>query len=102
MAQPADPGRDPGGRPADPLVALEGFVETVIRAYCDLAQAAGLTPAQMALAFVRQRPFVTSTIIGATTLPQLQENLSAFDVTLSADVLKGIEAIHRLRPNPCP
>ena len=77
-------------------------VETVIRAYCDLAQAAGLTPAQMALAFVRQRPFVTSTIIGATTLPQLQENLSAFDVTLSADVLKGIEAIHRLRPNPCP
>ena len=70
--------------------------------YVALAREHGLDPAQMALAFVHRQPFVTSTIIGATTTTQLKQDLAAFDLTLSAEVLAGIEAIHRAIPNPCP
>ena len=70
--------------------------------YYELAQANGLTLAQMALAFVNTRPFVTSTIIGATNLRQLEENIGSIDVTLSDDVFKEIEAIHGSIPNPAP
>ena len=56
----------------------------------------------MALAFVNTRPFVTSTIIGATNLRQLEENIGSIDVTLSDDVFKEIEAIHGSIPNPAP
>ncbi|WP_324025016.1 aldo/keto reductase [Maribacter sp. BPC-D8] len=70
--------------------------------YYDLAQTNGLTLAQMALAFVNTRPFVTSTIIGATSIRQLEENIGSIDVDLSEDVLKEIEAIHNSIPNPAP
>lgn len=70
--------------------------------YYDLAQANGLTLAQMALAFVNTRPFVTSTIIGATGLRQLEENIGSIDIDLSEDVLKEIETIHNSIPNPAP
>jgi aryl-alcohol dehydrogenase-like predicted oxidoreductase len=56
----------------------------------------------LALAFIKQQFFVTSTIIGATNLDQLKENIQAFEVNLSEEVLKGIEAIHRQQPNPAP
>ena len=45
---------------------------------------------------------MTSTIIGATNLDQLKENIDAFDINLSAEVLQGIEAIHKQQPNPAP
>lgn len=70
--------------------------------YCALAEEHGLTPAQMALAFINSRPFVLSNIIGATTLTQLKENLGSLQVTLSKDVLKGIKAIHKDLPDPAP
>ena len=70
--------------------------------YVQLARQAGLSPAQMALAFVRQQPFVASTIIGATTLSQLKENLESVAVTLDATVLASIELIHRNYPYPAP
>lgn len=70
--------------------------------YVALARDHGLDPAQMALAFVHRQPFVTSTIIGATTTAQLKQDLAGFDLTLSDEVLTGIEAIHRAIPNPCP
>jgi aryl-alcohol dehydrogenase-like predicted oxidoreductase len=70
--------------------------------YYELAQSNGLTLAQMALAFVNSRPFVTSTIIGATTMQQLEENVGSIDVNLSEDILKEIEAIQNLIPNPAP
>ena len=70
--------------------------------YVELAQQHGLDPAQMALAFIYRQPFVTSTIIGATTMPQLRDNIAAQDLSLSQEVLDGIEAIHRDIPNPCP
>ncbi|MEP2239233.1 MAG: aldo/keto reductase [Maribacter sp.] len=70
--------------------------------YYELAQVQGLSLAQMALAFVNTRPFVTSTIIGATSIKQLEENIGSIDVDLSEDILKEIEAIHNSIPNPAP
>ncbi len=72
------------------------------RAYVTLAQAHGLDPAQMALAFVNAQPFVTSNIIGATTMTQLASNLAAADLKLDATVMKAIEAIHAQYTIPCP
>lgn len=71
-------------------------------AYVALAQQAGLNPAQMALAFVNSREFVGSTIIGATTLEQLQNNIASVDLQLSEDVLAEIDAIHALYTYPSP
>ena len=70
--------------------------------YVALAQAFGLTPEALALAFVRSRPFVTSSIIGATSLAQLEANIDGSLVTLSDEALAGIEAIQRRYPDPCP
>ncbi|MGR3976722.1 NADP(H)-dependent aldo-keto reductase [Acinetobacter sp. 1207_04] len=70
--------------------------------YALLAEKHGLSLTQLALAFIKHQFFVTSTIIGATTMQQLKENIQAFDVDLSEEVLQGIEAIHRQQPNPAP
>lgn len=70
--------------------------------YVALAHAHGLDPAQLALAYVNSRPFVTSTIIGATSLDQLRTDIGSIDLTLSAEILSEIEAIHRAIPDPCP
>lgn len=71
-------------------------------AYARIAREAGLSPAQMALAYARTRWFTGSVIIGATTLAQLQENLDSGELTLSAEVIGQIEAVHKLYPNPAP
>ena len=70
--------------------------------YAQLAEQHGLTLTQLALAFIKQQFFVSSTIIGATNLEQLKENIDAFDIVLSEEVLKGIEVIHKQQPNPAP
>lgn len=70
--------------------------------YVDLALSHGLTPTQMALAFVNQRDFVTSNIIGATTMAQLKENIDSIDIKLSESILKEIDIIHHQIPNPAP
>ncbi|MGE8561154.1 MAG: NADP(H)-dependent aldo-keto reductase [Acinetobacter sp.] len=70
--------------------------------YAQLAERHGLTLTQLSLAFIKQQFFVTSTIIGATNLDQLKENIQAFEIDLSAEVLQGIENIHRQQPNPAP
>lgn len=70
--------------------------------YVQLAKQHGLDPAQMALAYVTSRPFVTSNIIGATSLEQLQSNLDSINLRLSEEVVAGIEAIHKIQPNPAP
>jgi aryl-alcohol dehydrogenase-like predicted oxidoreductase len=77
-------------------------VPEAILAYVNIARDAGLTPTQMALAFVRTRQFTHSTIIGATTLDQLQENLDSVGVVLSDEVLAEIEVVHQRYPNPAP
>lgn len=76
--------------------------DAAIEAYCDIATGAGLDPAQMALAWINQRPHVASNLIGATTMDQLRSNIASIDLTLSPDVLSAIEAVHRRIPNPCP
>jgi aryl-alcohol dehydrogenase-like predicted oxidoreductase len=73
-----------------------------ISAYVALAKRHGLDPAQMAIAFAASRPFMTSVIIGATTMEQLKTDIVAADLTLSAEVLADIEQIHLDYPNPCP
>ncbi|MFA7679060.1 MAG: aldo/keto reductase, partial [Pigmentiphaga sp.] len=72
----------------------------IAEAYCALAEAQGMTPATMALAWVNSRPFVASNLIGATTLAQLKENLDSVNVELSQDVLEEIDRLHELQPNP--
>ena len=70
--------------------------------YAQLAEKHGLSLTQLALAFIKQQFFVTSTIIGATNLDQLKENIQAFEIELSPEILQGIEAIHIQQPNPAP
>ena len=70
--------------------------------YADLAAQNELSLAQMALAFINTRPFVTSNIIGATTMKQLKENIDSITIKLSDEVLEGIETIHSTIPNPAP
>ncbi|WP_372738280.1 NADP(H)-dependent aldo-keto reductase [Neptunomonas sp.] len=72
------------------------------QAYVDLARQCELDPAQMALAYVNSRAFTGATIIGATTLTQLQLNIASDDLMLSDEVLRAIEAIHENNPNPSP
>ena len=76
--------------------------ESATAAYVQLAHDYGLDPAQLALAFVNSRPFVTSNLIGATTLEQLRSNLDSLSLTLSEELLQKIEAIHTAFPNPSP
>lgn len=70
--------------------------------YYSIAEKYGLIPGQMALAFVEQQPFVSSTIIGATSLKQLEENIESIDLQLSLEVLQEIDAVHEAIPNPAP
>lgn len=69
-------------------------------AYAELAAKAGLSPASLAIAFCRGRWFCASTIVGATTLAQLQENIDTEHVELGAEILAEIDAIHLRFPNP--
>ena len=70
--------------------------------YVDLARDSGLSPAQMALAYVNSRPFLTANIIGATTLEHLSENIASATLILDESVLTQIETIHKEHANPCP
>lgn len=76
--------------------------EAAIKRYVALARESGLDPAQVALAFVNSRSFVTANIIGATSMEQLRTDIASIDVKLSPEILAGIDAIHQLVGNPCP
>jgi aryl-alcohol dehydrogenase-like predicted oxidoreductase len=101
LANPASAGR---------ITLFPGFGQRYLKpnvpaasaAYLQIAKEAGLSPAQMALAYARTRWFTCSVILGATTLEQLRENLDSAKLTLSADVTTRIEAVHQLYPNPAP
>ena len=79
---------------------LRPAVLEAVRQYAQLARENGMTPTQMALAWCYSRWFVASTIIGATTLAQLKENIDAADTPLPAHVIAAIDAIHAQLPNP--
>lgn len=101
LANPAVRGR---------LTLFQGFaqryskvnVQPAVAAYAALARAHGITPTQLALAFVASRGFVASTIIGATTMEQLRENIDGCAGTLADGVLKEVEALHLRYCNPAP
>ena len=92
------------------ITAFPGFgqryakpnVGAAVAAYAALAHKLHMTPATLALAFVRSRWFVMSTIIGATTLDQLAHDLDSVEVTLGVEALQEIEAIHAQHTNPAP
>ncbi|WP_405575165.1 aldo/keto reductase [Winogradskyella sp. Asnod2-B02-A] len=70
--------------------------------YLKIAEDNNMSLAQMSLAFVNDRPFLTSNIIGSTSLKQLEENIDSINVSLSEDVMKAINAVHAEIPNPAP
>lgn len=70
--------------------------------YFKIAKHHGLSLTQMSLAFINQQPFLTSNIIGATTLEQLKENIDSINVELSEQIIKEINAVHNAIPNPAP
>jgi aryl-alcohol dehydrogenase-like predicted oxidoreductase len=72
------------------------------RLYSEVAEAHGLNFGQMSLAYVNQQPFVTSTIVGATSCTQLRENIESDELTLGDEVRQAIEAVHKQHPNPAP
>jgi len=101
LDNPAAPGRinlfsSFGGRYSKPNT------NKAVAAYVSLARENNLTPTQLALAFVYQRWCVGSTIIGATTMDQLQQDIEASEVNLSKDILEEIERIHLRYPNTAP
>jgi aryl-alcohol dehydrogenase-like predicted oxidoreductase len=97
-----------GARPPGARLSIEVREErrdtpscnAAVQTYIDIAKKHGLDVCQMALAFVNSRPFVTSTIIGATNLDQLKTNIASVNVSLSDAVIKDIEAAYRLYPVP--
>ena len=70
--------------------------------YSTIAEKYNMSLCQMALAFVNTRPFVTSNIIGATTIEQLKENIESVDVSLSDEIIEEINNVHADIPNPAP
>ncbi|GGK37493.1 aldo/keto reductase [Salinarimonas ramus] len=99
-----------GARPAGARLTLFDRMQryqtpgapAAITAYVDLARKWGLDPAQMALAWAASRPFMTSVIIGATSVEQLKANIDALAVTISPELEAEIDAIHLRHTNPCP
>ena len=91
-----------GARPAGTRTTLfargqryeNPVAEQAVRKYMALAREFGLDPAQMAIAYVNSRPFLTSTIIGATTMEQLKTDIAAIDVKISPE----LEEAHRRHP----
>ena len=77
-------------------------VPVATKEYMRIARESGLSPAQMALAFVRTRWFTSSVILGATSLDQLRENLDSMEVSLSDEVLEKIDSVHQIYTNPAP
>lgn len=97
-----------GARPAKSRWAVdprEPFRDTeqgnaAVRAYIDVAKKHGLDVCQMAIKFCDMQSFVTSTIIGATSMEQLKTDIAAFDITLSPEVMKDIDDVYRQYPIP--
>ena len=98
-----------GARPSDARFTLQGMpapyrtprAQAAVKAYVDLARTHGLEPGHLALAFVLSRRFLTSVIVAATSVPQLEHNVAAVDLVLPPEVNDGIAMIHRNDPRPC-
>jgi aryl-alcohol dehydrogenase-like predicted oxidoreductase len=76
--------------------------EKAVDAYYEIANKFGLDLTQMSLKFLEIQPFVTSVIIGATTMEQLKTNIESVNVSLSDEIIKEINKVQTIYPNPCP
>ncbi|MDF5717116.1 MAG: NADP(H)-dependent aldo-keto reductase [Rhizonema sp. NSF051] len=81
---------------------LKPNVNEAVAAYVEIAHKYNLKPSHLALAFVRSRWFISSTIIGATTLEQLKENLESVNIVLDKETIAELDAVHSRYPNPAP
>lgn len=79
---------------------LNPQVDKAVQAYIDVAKKYGLDVCQMALAFINEKPFVTSNIIGATSMEQLKTNIDSIDIQLGQEVLDDIQTVRRQYPMP--
>ena len=82
------------------MIVQREYVAAATESYVRVAREAGLDPAGMALAFVRSRPFVAATILGATSVAQLEQNIAGAGLVLGDDVLCAIDAVHVRFPSP--
>jgi len=101
----ANGARPPGSRLAlfDRFVRYSGVqTQRAAARYVALARERGLDPAQLALSYAASRPFTTSVILGATTIPQLQTDLGSLSVTIDDALIAAIDAIHTDQPSPAP
>ena len=73
-----------------------------VRKYLKIADKYNISLTHLALAFVNTRPFVTSNIIGATTMDQLKENIGSINIDLSEEILEEVNEVHSSQPNPAP
>ena len=73
-----------------------------VREYSQIADKHNISLTHLALAFVNTRPFVTSNIIGATTMDQLKENIESIDIDLNEEILEEVNEVHLNQPNPAP
>ena len=96
------------GTPKDSRVALypnynrysSPEAAVAVRKYAAIAEKNNMSLAQMSLAFVNQLPFVTSNIIGASKMSQLKENIGSINIDLPLEIIKEINAVHAIHPNP--
>ena len=68
--------------------------------YFKIAKKYNISLAQLSLAFVNQQPFVTSSIIGATTIKQLEENIDSININLNSEIIDELNLVHKNNPNP--
>ena len=73
-----------------------------VEEYFKIAQKNKISLAQLSLAFVNQQPFVTSSIIGATTMDQLKEDIGSINIELNSEIIDEINLVHKNNPNPAP
>jgi len=76
--------------------------EKAIEAYFEISRKYNINLAQMSLKFIEIQPFVTSVIIGATTMEQLKTNIESVNLKLSDEIIKEINEIQKKYPHPCP
>jgi len=77
-------------------------MENAVEEYYKIAKKYNVNLAQMSLKFCEIQPFMTSVIIGATTMEQLKENIESVNINLTNDLIKDLNEIQKIYPNPCP
>jgi aryl-alcohol dehydrogenase-like predicted oxidoreductase len=73
-----------------------------VDAYYEISKKHNMNMSQMSLKFIEIQPFVTSVIIGATTMEQLKTNIESVNIKLTDEIIDEINKVQAIYPNPCP